>query len=142
MQHLFVYGSLLFAELVEKLTGAKFRSVPAVLPDFRRFAVKGCDYPAIIPENNTKTEGRLILNVDDESMKILAFFEGGDYIKKGVEVLAGSKKYEAIAFVWDDDLSCLEECDWDITNFRETSLQFYVEKVARETVKEFRDSRI
>lgn len=140
MQHLFVYGSLLFPELTEKLTGKTFKSVVAVLSGFKRFALKGCDYPAIIPKNSSDVEGLLLLNVDEESMKILTFFEGGEYKKQDVVVTSEKKKYTATAFVWAESELCPEDFDWDLNTFRKASLQFYLEKVVPETVKEFRTS--
>ena len=140
MQHLFVYGSLLFPELTEKLTGKTFKSVVAILSGFKRFALKGCDYPAIIPKNSSDVEGLLLLNVDEESMKILTFFEGGEYKKQDVVVTSEKKKYTATAFVWAKSELYPEDFDWDLNTFRKASLQFYLEKVVPETVKEFRTS--
>ncbi len=140
MQHLFVYGSLLFPELVEKLTGKYFVSVPAVLDGYKRFTVKGCDYPAIIHNKKSNVEGRLILNVDNMSLKILTFFEGDEYEKETVWVLTGTKKMEALAFIWRNDLLYLEDFDWNKDSFRESSLSLYLEKIAQETKDEFKSS--
>ena len=82
MQHLFVYGSLLFPELIEKLTGKNFSFLPAVLFGFQRLAVKDSDYPAIVPEVNKKVDGMLVLDVDRKSMKIFTYFEGDEYRKE------------------------------------------------------------
>jgi gamma-glutamylcyclotransferase (GGCT)/AIG2-like uncharacterized protein YtfP len=138
MQHLFVYGSLLFPELIEKLTGKNFGFLPAVLFGFQRLAVKGSDYPAIVPKVNKKVDGMLVLDVDRKSMKILTYFEGDEYRKEDVVVFSENKTYNATAFVWNENLKFLEKFDWDLFSFRETSLKVYLERVVPESVKEFR----
>ncbi len=122
MQNLFVYGSLLFPELIEKLTGEKFSLIPAVLHGFRRFAVKGSDYPAIVPEENSKVTGMLVMDVDAKSMKMLAYFEGDEYRKEDVVVVSENKKFNATSFVWNEDLKLLEKYDWDFQKFKKHSL--------------------
>lgn len=139
MQHLFVYGSLLFPELVEKLTGKRFNSVPAILQGYRRLAIKECDYPAIITEAASEVKGILLLNVDKESMRLLTFYEGRDYVESNVEVISEKQNYNATAFVWDNDASFLENFDWDQNSFKENSLSFYIDRVAPETAREFKE---
>ncbi|MBN1986540.1 MAG: gamma-glutamylcyclotransferase [Prolixibacteraceae bacterium] len=139
MQHLFVYGSLLFPELIEKLTGKNFSFLPAVLFGFQRLAVKGSDYPAIVPEVNKKVDGMLVLDVDRKSMMILTYFEGDEYRKDDVVVFSENKNFNATAFVWNENLKLLEKFDWDLFSFRETSLKAYLESVVPKTVKEFRN---
>ncbi|WP_158865384.1 gamma-glutamylcyclotransferase family protein [Maribellus comscasis] len=142
MQHIFVYGSLLFPELVRKLTGKRFNSVPATVKGFKRFAVKGCDYPAIVPCNDCAVQGLLLLDVDEESVHVLTLYEGEEYSKKEVDVFAGELKYKAIAFVWESDLCYLEDFDWDQNAFRQQSLQNYVANIAPNTERESGNSDV
>ena len=140
MQHLFVYGSLLFPELIGKLTGKRFYSVPAILKGYKRFAVKGCDYPAIVAVENSNVEGVLLLNVDDKSMGLLTYYEGRDYVKSRIEVNSEKQSYNAVTFIWGNDVMLLEDFDWDQNSFKENLLSFYVDRIAPETASEFRKS--
>ena len=140
MQHLFIYGTLLFPELVEKLTGKRFYSIPAILKGYKRFAVKGCDYPAIIADIKFDVHGVLLLNVDEKSMGLLTYYEGRDYVKSKVEVISEKQNYDAVAFVWANDIAFLEDFDWNHKSFKENSLSFYIDRVAPETEREFRES--
>lgn len=126
MQNLFVYGTLLFPEILNKITGREHHSVKAVLKDYRRFAVKDCDYPAIIEQKNGMVIGNLILNVDDVAMNLLSGFEGDEYVKREVEVLADNKKIKAVVFVWCDGRVKLSESDWDENFFRQNGIGNYI----------------
>lgn len=137
MQHLFVYGSLLFPDLVTALTGKQFYSIPATLKGYRRCRVKDCDYPAIIETPGARVEGKIIENVDDRSMQLLTFFEGDDYTKQLVTVSLQGKKMKATTFVWITDKAFLEEADWKEAEFERQSLPFYLREVAPETRAEF-----
>ena len=133
MPHLFVYGSLLFPDLVTELTGKSFRSSPATLDGFKRYRVKGCDYPAIIKAPGANVEGLLIENVDESSLEILVFFEGNEYRKQQVTVISSAKQIAATAFIWTNDVALLENSDWDEAEFRKQSLTSYLKEVAPET---------
>lgn len=69
MTKLFVYGTLLFPEILKNLTGKSFRSIPATLYKYKHCKVTETDYPAIIKNENAKTEGMLLFDVDEKSMK-------------------------------------------------------------------------
>jgi gamma-glutamylcyclotransferase (GGCT)/AIG2-like uncharacterized protein YtfP len=126
MQNLFVYGTLLFPEILKKIVGREYNSVKAVLKDYRRFAVKDFDYPAIIEQKNGMVNGNLILNVDDVAMNVLSGFEGNEYVKREVEVLADNKKIKAVVFVWCDSTIKLSENDWDENFFRQNRIGNYI----------------
>ena len=137
MQHIFVYGSLLFPEIVEGLTGKSFETQKAVLKNFERHAVAGCDYPAILQKKNAEVKGVLLLNVDCKSLKILTFYEGDEYEQKTVEVESETKKINALVFVWKGENSVLLSEDWEEGKFKKESIKYYINKVVPETVKEF-----
>jgi gamma-glutamylcyclotransferase (GGCT)/AIG2-like uncharacterized protein YtfP len=79
MPHVFVYGTLLSSKIVQQLTGRVFETVPAILHGFKRHKINGCDYPAIIPNRYAKVGGLLLINVDEQSLNVLTFFEGNEY---------------------------------------------------------------
>lgn len=100
MQQVFVYGSLLFSEVTEALTGRVLRTKEGTLPNFKRLAVSGADYPAVIPCTGATVTGKVLEDVDDRSLEILRFYEGDEYecISAGIQV--SNEKTKALVFVW------------------------------------------
>jgi gamma-glutamylcyclotransferase (GGCT)/AIG2-like uncharacterized protein YtfP len=141
MHYIFVYGTLLFPEIVFGLCGREFTTQKAILKGFKRYLVNGHDYPAVISDDVSDVEGKLLFDVDEESMKILTFFEGDNYAIKEVFVHAGIKSVKALVFAWNGLLCNLGESDWDIDRFEQKSLRYYAEKVIPETVREFKQLR-
>lgn len=137
MQHLFVYGSLIFPGILKGLTGKYFKSEKAILKGFKRCVIHGYDYPAVIPYLNSNVEGQLVFDIDKRSMEILSFFEGTDYEQIEVEVFINNEKEKALLFVWKGDLEYLGEQDWNKKIFEQNSLSHYIGKIIPETVKEF-----
>lgn len=137
MQHIFVYGSLLFPEITKKLTGKSFKTLPATLEGYKMSCVKGCDYPAITQQEGSKTVGLLIENTDDLSLSIISFYEGDEYEKRPVTVNSDGKSVTALTFVWVNKNDLLDDEDWDFQHFEKTSLEYYLNEVIPETLEEF-----
>lgn len=138
MQQLFVYGTLLFPEIFEKLSEKKFETIPAIIRGFIRKRIFGCDYPAIVESLNSEVKGLLVRNVDEKTMQLLTFYEGDEYEKRETEVWIENEKINAFVFVWKNNLDDLEEIDWDENEFRQKHLNTYLNKVIPETTNEFK----
>lgn len=132
MQHIFVYGTLQLPEIVKKLTGKTFNSIPAVLPGFRCCCIKNRDYPAVTPDDNAETAGLLLEKVDDFSLKIISFFEGDEYQLQKVTVLINGKSQVVQSFVWAKGLELLEDREWVFHRFEKESLEHYLNVVIPE----------
>lgn len=141
MQNIFVYGSLLFPEITKKLTGKSFKTLPAILEGYKMYSVKGCDYPAIIQQEGSKTVGLLIENMDNLSLAIISFYEGNEYEKEQVTVNSDGKSTTALTFVWMNGNEFLENKEWDFQHFEKTSLEYYLNEVIPETLEEFHRNR-
>ncbi len=137
MQHVFVYGSLLFPEIVEGLTGRKFEAQDATLQNYVRRAVKNNDYPAVVPFEGEQVSGKILLNVDMRSLEALRFFEGDEYACVDIKVKVNSEEITACIFVWTGDAGALEKGDWDPHIFERKALADYVRYVVPETVNDF-----
>ncbi|WP_346858847.1 gamma-glutamylcyclotransferase family protein [uncultured Draconibacterium sp.] len=137
MQHIFVYGSLLFNTITEALCGKTIESAEATLANYRRFAVKGADYPAIIPAEGYKVKGKVLLNLDEKANDILNFYEGNEYERQKVSVKTEAGPIEAEVYIWDGPLEALETCDWNENTFKKESLQYYLDEVIPATLEEF-----
>ncbi|MDX8341575.1 gamma-glutamylcyclotransferase family protein [Draconibacterium sp. IB214405] len=137
MINVFVYGSLLFAEIAEGLCQQKLHAENAVLFGFARHAIKGADYPAIIRSENSKVNGKVLLNLDEKAMEILTFYEDNDYELVPVKVELNSGSIDAVVYVWTGGNEFLEPFDWDAEQFRKESLEFYRDEVVPSTLREF-----
>ncbi|WP_319591416.1 gamma-glutamylcyclotransferase family protein [uncultured Draconibacterium sp.] len=137
MTNVFVYGSLLFSEIADGLCGQTLTSEDATIRGFSRFALKEADYPAIVPYKNAEVTGKILLNLEDEAIKLLTFYEGDEYEIAPVKVKTNSGIKNAIAFVWIAGNEFLEDVDWDTEQFKSESLEFYRDEIIPATRKEF-----
>lgn len=99
MKDLFVYGTLMFDEVWQRLIRNKYKRTPAILPHFQRLAIKNETYPAIIRAMNSNTHGILVHHVSCSDIKLLDRFEGKYYRRIPVIVNATNKKYPADVYV-------------------------------------------
>ena len=136
MQNLYVYGTLLSSEIIEKLTGKTFQTTHAVLEGYKMYCVKNCDYPAIISELCAETKGKILFNVDDSALKILSDYEGDEYEKRFVKAFCNGNFEDAITFVWAQELHLLENRDWDFEDFQKNRLQFYLDEIVPESIED------
>ncbi|AQK68397.1 AIG2-like protein [Zea mays] len=83
----FVYGTLMEEEVVRVLLGrAPPSSSPALLPDHRRFSLRGRVYPAILPARAHAVSGKVIQGLTDRELHVFDMFEDEEYVKTTVEV--------------------------------------------------------
>jgi len=137
MQHVFVYGTLLFPEVVKGLTGYSFQTIEATLNGYHRCTVKNSDYPAIVKKPGSQVDGKILLNLDNRSYEILRFFEGDEYQCISVDVQTANSKYTACVFIWMGANEMLEKADWNPELFKKNGLTDYLDFVIPETVREF-----
>lgn len=137
MQNLFVYGSLQFPEITKGLTGKSFKTAKAKLAGYKRYSVFDADYPAIIKEDLSEVCGKVLFDVDAESLHIISFFEGDEYEIATSVVTVQNKKIPVLIYVWKGDKSILVANEWSKTTFKEESLTFYTKHIIPETVHAF-----
>ncbi|MCK6554389.1 gamma-glutamylcyclotransferase [Candidatus Binatia bacterium] len=97
---LFVYGTLRDEALVERLTGRRFVSTPAVLEGYGRECLAG-GYPRIFPASGGSVHGQLLHGIDTVSLQALDEYEdeGRLYRRTTVRVVSGGATYEAMTYV-------------------------------------------
>ena len=138
MDHLFVYGTLLFPEILHELTGKLFKTKKVRVAGFKRYKVKEEDYPAVIWDRNSFVDGVLVFNVDKRSIDILSFYEGPEYEIKEIDITTENDTIKAYIFVWKEGLHTLENNDWDEDFFKKHALPIYKEKIIPGVLKEFK----
>ncbi|MBN2636088.1 MAG: gamma-glutamylcyclotransferase [Prolixibacteraceae bacterium] len=137
MESLFVYGTLCFSEITEKLTGKHFKTECAVLKGYRRRRVAGADYPAIVVDSQSEVDGIILKDVDKRSMEIISFYEGEDYSIERLKVTINSQLIEVNVFVWNSAISELQNEDWDGEYFMKNSFSVYIKEIIPATLNEF-----
>jgi gamma-glutamylcyclotransferase (GGCT)/AIG2-like uncharacterized protein YtfP len=131
---LFVYGTLLYPEVVYALTGESLRAAPARLPDYQRFAVRPPGRsgrgPVIFPEPGGVVEGGLLRNVSAAARELIDRFEaaGGGYQRCQVMVQTGDGEpaVPAWAYVGEEQLREHRVGTWSIEDFEGADLQWYL----------------
>jgi len=98
-QSIFVYGTLLFAEVVRGVTGREFPARGARLAGFSCRRLWNETYPAIIPDPGGSTDGHLLEGVGARASAALDRFEGALYIRQAVVVEVGERLRPAHAYV-------------------------------------------
>jgi gamma-glutamylcyclotransferase (GGCT)/AIG2-like uncharacterized protein YtfP len=133
---LFVYGSLLFDEVVRALTHRTFQSTAAVLNGYSRRSIMGKDdplpYPAIRPAPSDCVRGRILLDVDEGSARSIDRFESDppDYqVTRVTVVVPGNRSIPATAYVACPHLLPRLRGAWDAELFRRCHLPHYLTQV-------------
>lgn len=118
-EHIFVYGLLMFPDIVEAITGQHYQMLDAVLADHQRFGLSQSPLEAPVPvltemPGRVQT-GKLLLNVEPAAIKALDFFEeldSGHYVKKTVRVQAEGQWYSAFCYAIGPALKPYISGDW------------------------------
>jgi len=136
---LFVYGTLLFDELIMALTDKRFRSAPAQLMGYSRHRVirdgQETAYPAIRLNPLNSVCGKLLFDVDKLSMKRIHVFESEppDYDQIKVEVtLDGGRIAPAVAYVAKPSVVPLLAGNWSEEQFARDHLNAYLSELKSE----------
>ncbi len=119
---LFVYGSLLFPEVLRALLGRVPNRVPASAPGWRVAALPGCVYPGLVRGPGTAT-GLVMTDLAQREWQVLDAFEGELY---QLRCLSLSNDRRGWAYV-SEGVTQPSANDWDATLFSEREPGAYVE---------------
>lgn len=142
MVNLFVYGTLIFPEVVFALTGRKFKTENATLQDYYRYSIFDGNipraYPAITENLHGEVYGKIIFDVDEESLQILDFFEGKKYKRKAIQVTLDNKPISVFTYVWNEKLKEKLKSDWNPDEFKQNHLRIYVHHKIPDVLKDYK----
>jgi gamma-glutamylcyclotransferase (GGCT)/AIG2-like uncharacterized protein YtfP len=116
--HIFTYGSLMFAQIWQRVVRGTYRSAPAVLKDHARFEVAGQTYPGMVACPGAAVRGLVYFDVDHADIALLDAFEGPAYRRDilNAELEDGSAiKINAYIHI---DKSGLSDAPWDPEQFQ------------------------
>ena len=129
----FAYGTLAIPQVMSALTGAGFPAVSAHVIHYARFLLKGKSYPGMCRRKGAMTSGRLYLNVDKESLRVMDEFEDDIYVRETIVVMTESGTF-ANAWTYlipeDYEVRLGVEC-WDQDSFLEKHGEAYIAMCAR-----------
>ena len=130
MAPLFVYGTLLFPEILEVVLGRVPDFKDGILSDYHRFNIHdGINtrlYPAISNQPGGLVEGRLLLDLSYDERQVLDAYEGREYFKKTVQVQCEGQLVEAEVYIWHTAGKDLLKGSWSPSNFKIHHLDQYV----------------
>lgn len=99
--HVFTYGSLMFPAVWERVVRGRYRSVPAMLPGYARYAVEGETYPGMVRQSDAAVNGVLYFDVDEADLLALDVFEGSEYRREQVRVsIAADENHVAATYLF------------------------------------------
>jgi len=84
--HLFAYGTLMCAEIMQQVAGCLPAQGPATLAGFRRCRLRGEEYPAIVGQPDAVVQGVVYFEVSAAAWQRLDRFEGEMYERRAVQV--------------------------------------------------------
>lgn len=126
--HVFTYGSLMLASVMEAVTGCRFAAREALLRGYARFRVKGASYPGVVASVAATTDGVLYLDVEAASIARLDAFEGAFYQRTRVEVetVAGERLPAEVYVVPPRHCDHLSSEAWRLDDFRRAHLAAFL----------------
>jgi gamma-glutamylcyclotransferase (GGCT)/AIG2-like uncharacterized protein YtfP len=133
---LFVYGTLMYPEVVHGLTGMPLAGDAAQLLDYRRYLVRPPGRhgrgPIIFADPGGVVEGRLLREVPATAMELIDRFEaaGGGYRRCEVMVhpAVGEAPLSARAYVGEEDLRDHRAGPWSPDRFEAEDLEWYLKE--------------
>jgi gamma-glutamylcyclotransferase (GGCT)/AIG2-like uncharacterized protein YtfP len=129
IKNIFVYGSLMFEEVWQRLIQNQYNKIDAQLSGFIRLKVKGEQYPGIMPSSDKQVTGKLYLDVCSSDIEQLDIFEGEFYQRSQVIVKSDDVAYPADTYIFKHKYqTLLSGKEWDTELFREKGLQKFLEK--------------
>lgn len=81
---LFCYGTLLFPEIMYRVSGTRFEGVEAVLEDHACYVLKRRPFPGMIPERGGVTAGVVYTGIGTRHLQRLDAYEGELYVRRRV----------------------------------------------------------
>ena len=138
---LFVYGTLLFPEIRNKLLNKDVLFKTAYLKDFVALVIqydhKNSEYPVLQKKPGTTIKGVLLYELNDEDMSILEYYEGDEYTLKQVDILIENSYKEVLCFMPDEKKIRRLGQEWDYLFFKEQYLEEYLNNIIPGILKEY-----
>ncbi|KAL6212611.1 hypothetical protein ACLB2K_017829 [Fragaria x ananassa] len=126
--NVFVYGSLMAEDVCRVLLNRVPQSATATLNGYHRYSIKRRVYPAILPVENKKVTGKVLLGITDPELHILDEFEDVEYQRSTVEVslMGSSENLQVHTYVWCDKNDPNLYGEWDFEVWKQTHMEDFI----------------
>lgn len=127
----FAYGTFLFPQIMDAITGRKHEGQKAKLYNFAAFKVKGDIYPGIWPLEGVQTEGIVYHNVTEEELEAMDRYEGEEYNR---ELLKVETEDGEMHKVWVYTFRAaykhlLSEIPWNMEMYDQSEIDSYISRL-------------
>eukprot|EP00897_Mesotaenium_endlicherianum_P000154 jgi/Mesen1/10139/ME000076S09647 len=128
VNHVFVYGSLMAEEVLQKLIGRVPAQSPAYVQDYHRYSIRGANYPAVAPRKDSSVTGKVLYDLSDSEQEVFDEFEDVQYVRTLVaSILLEQVQVAAYMYVWANHSDPVLYGDWDYQGWRKMCLDEYVQ---------------
>lgn len=128
MPAVFTYGTLMWPEVMEAVTGNRFRRKAATVTGCERYRFKRRVYPGLIRKAGHGVNGIVYFDVDGMSMKLLDEFEDDFYQRETVIADTPEDSIQCQAYWVSENHQYLLSRDiWDPARFEKHDLEKYLE---------------
>lgn len=121
---LFVYGTLLIPEFVSKVIGRVPPFEPASLEGYSRYRMRGKRYPGLCAEPGGRTLGGLISGLIPTEFVRLDAYEGDEYQRHQVRVVAAGQLRTAFVYLV-RDVKLLSREPWELDPFLKDEVEAF-----------------
>ena len=125
---LFVYGTLLFPEIMRRVVGRVLPSRPATLEGYARRGLKGERYPGVFPSLGEEVEGRLCLGVDGATLQRLDVYEGEQFERRWVHVQTERGRRGAYVYALTANARGIATEPWSVEAFERDAFGRYLDE--------------
>ncbi|WP_282785794.1 MULTISPECIES: gamma-glutamylcyclotransferase family protein [unclassified Nocardia] len=125
---LFVYGTLMFPEVLVELLGRAPHLDAARVSGRRAAALPGRVYPGLVTAAGAVTRGAVLRGLTAAEWRMLDDFEDDEYELRPVFVRTGETAHAAWTYVWTAEALA---SDWSATAFADDHLPYYAGSCAR-----------
>ena len=132
---LFVYGTLLNAEVLEAVIGVRLDPEPATLDGYERFRVAGAPYPGIVLAPGATVRGGLYRGLGARDLERMDAFEGDLYQRARVSLTIGDgARTPAWTYVVPpESRALLSNESWDEARYLERDHQDFLARARRDS---------
>jgi len=127
MTNVFVYGTLMFDQVWERVVEGDYRKTEAKVSGFRRLRIYGEIYPGLVPGEET-VDGIVYHDINTADLEKLDRFEADCYERITTEALGPDDVFIEVELyqVSPDDRGILRNEDWDPERFAAAGLSEFL----------------
>ena len=127
---LFLYGTLMFEPVWNRVVGGRYKAAPASISGWKRLRVIGEEYPALVPGSGI-IHGVARFDIEPDDVRLLDIFEGDYYERSRCEiVMENDQQCNGWTYVFREEYQHLLDPfrTWDPVHFVEHDLYKFLKR--------------